>query len=107
MSGTRIRPEFRALHERITMSESPVDLGGVVVAITLAFKEDPRGPGGLAVDYDRFGQHCDWLIPTGCGGVGPNGPLGEYSSLSEQARPKVVQVAVDAVGGRGIVIAGA
>jgi 4-hydroxy-tetrahydrodipicolinate synthase len=89
------------------MSESPVDLGGVVVAITLAFKEDPSAPAGLAVDYDRFGQHCDWLIANGCRGVGPNGSLGEYSSLSEEERRKVVQVAVDAVGGRGIVIAGA
>ncbi|MGC2174719.1 MAG: dihydrodipicolinate synthase family protein [Acidimicrobiales bacterium] len=89
------------------MSESPVDLGGVVVAITLAFKEDPSAPAGLAVDYDRFGRHCDWLIANGCRGVGPNGSLGEYSSLSEEERRKVVQVAVDAVGGRGIVIAGA
>jgi 1-pyrroline-4-hydroxy-2-carboxylate deaminase len=89
------------------MSESPVDLGGVVVAITLAFKEDPSAPAGLAVDYDRLGQHCDWLIANGCRGVGPNGSLGEYSSLSEEERRKVVQVAVDAVGGRGIVIAGA
>ncbi len=89
------------------MTDSPVDLGGVVVALTLAFKEDPSAPAGLAVDYDRFGQHCDWLIANGCRGVGPNGSLGEYSSLTEEERRKVVQVAVDAVGGRGIVIAGA
>ena len=88
------------------MSEK-VDLGGVVVAITLAFKEDPNAPAGLAVDYDRFGEHCQWLIENGCRGVGPNGSLGEYSSLSDEERRKVVQVAVDAVGGRGIVIAGA
>ena len=87
------------------MSEK-VDLGGVVVAITLAFKEDPNAPAGLAVDYDRFGEHCQWLIENGCRGVGPNGSLGEYSSLSDEERRKVVQVAVDAVGGRGIVIAG-
>jgi 4-hydroxy-tetrahydrodipicolinate synthase len=86
---------------------SKVDLGGVVVAITLAFKEDPSAPAGLAVDYDRFGEHCQWLIENGCRGVGPNGSLGEYSSLSDEERRKVVQVAVDAVGGRGIVIAGA
>jgi 4-hydroxy-tetrahydrodipicolinate synthase len=89
------------------MTSTPIDLGGVVVAVTLAFKEDPGAPGGLAVDFDRFAEHCDWLIANGCRGVGPNGSLGEYSSLTEEERRKVVQVAVDAVGGRGIVIAGA
>jgi 4-hydroxy-tetrahydrodipicolinate synthase len=89
------------------MTTNPVDLGGVVVAVTLAFKEDPSAPAGLAVDFDRFGEHCQWLIDNGCRGVGPNGSLGEYSSLTEEERRKVVQVAVDAVGGRGIVIAGA
>jgi len=89
------------------MTDTPVDLGGVVVAVTLAFKEDASAPGGLAVDFDRFGEHCEWLIANGCRGVGPNGSLGEYSSLSDEERRKVVQVAVDAVAGRGIVIAGA
>lgn len=89
------------------MTGTSVDLGGVVVAVTLAFKEDASAPGGLAVDYDRFGEHCDWLIRNGCRGVGPNGSLGEYSSLTDHERRKVIQVAVDAVGGRGVVVAGA
>lgn len=84
-----------------------MDLGGVVVATTLAFKEDPSAPAGLAVDYDKFGEHVDFLMRSGCRGVGPNGSLGEYSSLTEEERRKVIQVAVDAVDGRGIVIAGA
>jgi 4-hydroxy-tetrahydrodipicolinate synthase len=83
-----------------------IDLGGVVVATTLAFKEDPKAPAGLAVDYDRFAEHCDFLIRNGCRGVGPNGSLGEYSSLTDEERRKVVQVAVEAVGDRGIVVAG-
>jgi 4-hydroxy-tetrahydrodipicolinate synthase len=82
------------------------DLGGVVVATTLAFKEDPSAPAGLAVDYDRFAEHCDFLISNGCRGVGPNGSLGEYSSLTDEERRRVIQVAVEAVGGRGIVVAG-
>lgn len=89
------------------MNNSNLDLGGVVVATTLAFKEDASAPGGLAVDYDRFAEHCDWLIRNGVRGVGPNGSLGEYSSLTTEERRKVIQVAVDAVGGRGLVIAGA
>ena len=82
------------------------DLGGVVVATTLAFKEDPSAPAGLAVDYDRFAAHCDFLINNGCRGVGPNGSLGEYSSLTDAERRKVVQVAVETVAGRGLVVAG-
>ncbi|RNE56656.1 dihydrodipicolinate synthase family protein [Cryobacterium tepidiphilum] len=82
------------------------DLGGVIVATTLAFTEDASAPAGLAVDYDKFAAHCDWLISNGCRGVGPNGSLGEYSSLTDDERRKVVQTAVEAVGGRGLVVAG-
>lgn len=89
------------------MTATGIDLRGVIVATTLAFREDPSAPAGLAVDYDRFAEHCNWLIEAGCRGVGPNGSLGEYSSLTDTERRKVVQVAVEAVGGRGIVVAGA
>jgi 1-pyrroline-4-hydroxy-2-carboxylate deaminase len=86
------------------MSKS--DLGGVVVATALPYREDPAAPAGLAVDYDGYADHCDWLIANGCHGVGPNGSLGEYSSLTDEERRKVVQTAIGAVGDRGIVIAG-
>jgi len=86
------------------------DLGGVVVATALPYREDASAPAGLAVDYDAFAEHCRWLLDNGCRGVGPNGSLGEYSSLTDAERRKVVQVAVETVGGgaakRGIVIAG-
>ncbi len=82
------------------------DLRGVVVATALPYKEDPSAPAGLAVDFDKYAEHCDWLISNGCHGVGPNGSLGEYSSLTDEERRHVVQVAVEAVAGRGIVIAG-
>lgn len=88
------------------MTDKTMDLGGVVVATTLAFKEDPSAPAGLAVDYDRFAEHVDFLMSNGCRGVGPNGSLGEYSSLTDEERRRVIQVAVEAVDGRGIVIAG-
>ncbi|HUG51218.1 MAG TPA: dihydrodipicolinate synthase family protein, partial [Terrimesophilobacter sp.] len=88
------------------MTNQKFGLGGVVVATALAFKEDPAAPAGLAVDYDKFAAHCDWLITNGCRGVGPNGSLGEYSSLTEEERRKVIQVAVKAVNGRGLVVAG-
>jgi 4-hydroxy-tetrahydrodipicolinate synthase len=82
------------------------DLGGVVVATTLPFKEDPSAPAGLAVDYEKFAEHVDFLMNNGCRGVGPNGSLGEYEALTDEERRKVIQVAVKAVAGRGIVIAG-
>ena len=88
------------------MSKKPIDLGGVIVATALPYKEDAAAPAGLAVDYDRFAEHCNWLIDNGCHGVGPNGSLGEYSSLTDEERRTVIKVAVDAVGGRGLVDAG-
>lgn len=89
------------------MTGTTIDLGGVVVATALAFKEDASAPAGLAVDYDRFAAHVDFLMSNGCRGIGPNGSLGEYSSLTDDERRRVIQVAVEAVDGRGIVIAGA
>ncbi len=88
------------------MTDQNFDLGGVVVATTLAFKEDAAAPAGLAVDFDKFATHCDWLINSGCRGVGPNGSLGEYEALTDDERRKVIQVAVKTVAGRGVVIAG-
>ena len=89
------------------MADRTLDLGGVVVATTLPFRPDDDAPAGLAVDYDRYAEHCAWLIANGCRGVGPNGSLGEYSSLTDEERRRVVQTAVEAVNGRGLVIAGA
>lgn len=88
------------------MSPEPTDLRGVIVATALPYKENPSAPAGLEVDYDRFAEHCDWLISNGCRGVGPNGSLGEYSSLTDAERRKVIQVAVETVAGRGVVVAG-
>jgi len=88
------------------MTNTSFDLGGVVVATTLAFKEDAAAPAGLAVDYDKYAEHVDFLMNNGCRGVGPNGSLGEYEALTDEERRKVIQTAVKAVDGRGIVIAG-
>jgi 4-hydroxy-tetrahydrodipicolinate synthase len=83
-----------------------LDLGGVIVATTLPFRPDDTAPAGLAVDYDAYAAHCAWLIENGCRGVGPNGSLGEYSSLTDAERRQVVRVAREAVGDRGLVVAG-
>jgi dihydrodipicolinate synthase/N-acetylneuraminate lyase len=88
------------------VTSTTLDLGGVIVATALPYRADDSAPAGLAVDYDRYAEHCDWLVSNGCRGVGPNGSLGEYSSLTDEERRRVVQVAVEAVGGRGLVVAG-
>ncbi|MEB8340320.1 dihydrodipicolinate synthase family protein [Streptomyces endophyticus] len=83
-----------------------IGLGGVVVATALPYYEDASAPAGLAVDYDRYAEHCRWLIDNGCRGVGPNGSLGEYSSLTDEERRRVARTAIEAVGGDGVVVVG-
>lgn len=87
-----------------TQETSP--LTGVVVATALPYRSDPKAPAGLAVDYDRYAEHCRWLVDNGCDGVGPNGSLGEYSSLTDEERRTVARTAIAAVAGRGKVIVG-
>ena len=82
------------------------DLGGVIVATALPYRPDPAAPAGLAVDHEAYAAHCDWLLENGCRGVGPNGSLGEYSSLTDDERRSVVRTAVAATRGRGVVVAG-
>ncbi|MFM9372046.1 dihydrodipicolinate synthase family protein [Streptomyces sp. Da 82-17] len=92
------------------MSEKPnspaLSLGGVVVATALPYYEDASAPAGLAVDHDRYAEHCRWLVDNGCRGVGPNGSLGEYSSLTDDERRRVARTAKEAVGDRGVVVVG-
>ncbi|MFF4758427.1 dihydrodipicolinate synthase family protein [Streptomyces sp. NPDC001292] len=83
-----------------------LSLGGVVVATALPYHADASAPAGLAVDYDRYAEHCRWLVDNGCHGVGPNGSLGEYSSLTDEERRKVARTAIDAVGDFGTVVVG-
>ncbi|MFG1700101.1 dihydrodipicolinate synthase family protein [Nonomuraea sp. NPDC049309] len=69
---------------------------GVMVATALPLRED------LSVDYDRYAEHCRWLIENGCDGVVPNGSLGEYQTLTPGERIKVIETAVEAVGGANV-----
>jgi len=81
-------------------------LDGVIVATALPYAEDASAPAGLRPDLDRYAEHCQWLVANGCRGVGPNGSLGEYSSLSDAERRQVAQTAVAAVHGQGVVVVG-
>lgn len=81
-------------------------LDGVIVATALPYAEDRGAPAGLRVDLDRYAAHCRWLVDQGCRGIGPNGSLGEYSSLTDQERRAVARTAIEAVGQDGIVVVG-
>ncbi|AIG77065.1 Putative dihydrodipicolinate synthase [Amycolatopsis japonica] len=85
---------------------STPDLGGVVVATALPYRDDASAHAGLAVDYDAYAAHCRWLVDNGCRGVGPNGSLGEYSSLTDEERRRVARTAIETVGNDGIVVVG-
>jgi 1-pyrroline-4-hydroxy-2-carboxylate deaminase len=60
----------------------------------------------LRPDLDKFAEHCRWLVDNGCRGVGPNGSLGEYSSLTDDERRAVARTAIEAVGDDGVVVVG-
>jgi 1-pyrroline-4-hydroxy-2-carboxylate deaminase len=81
-------------------------LDGVIVATALPYAEDASAPAGLRPDLDKFAEHCRWLVDNGCRGVGPNGSLGEYSSLTDEERRAVARTAIEAVGDDGIVVVG-
>ncbi|MGK5630523.1 dihydrodipicolinate synthase family protein [Streptomyces sp. URMC 123] len=90
------------------MSAKPhaAGLTGVIVATALPYAPDPAAPAGLRPDLDRYAEHCRWLVDEGCHGVGPNGSLGEYSSLTDSERRAVARTAVEAVGRDALVVVG-
>jgi 1-pyrroline-4-hydroxy-2-carboxylate deaminase len=63
---------------------------GLYTATALPFNDD------LSVDYDGFAEHVAWLAAAGTDGVCPNGSLGEYQTLSDEERARVVQTAAEA-----------
>lgn len=72
------------------MTESRKPWHGVLVATALPFND------GLSVDYDAYAEHVRFLANAGCDGVAPNGSLGEYQTLSEEERARVITTAVEA-----------
>ncbi|HEY8985510.1 MAG TPA: dihydrodipicolinate synthase family protein, partial [Streptomyces sp.] len=69
---------------------------GVLVATALPLNDD------LSVNYDKYAEHCAWLVANGCDGVVPNGSLGEYQVLTPEERVRVVETAVAAIGGERV-----
>ena len=74
---------------------------GVHVASALPFRDD------WSVDYDAFAEHVRFLAANGCDGICPNGSLGEYQTLSDEERARVVTTAGGAAPEGFTVMAGA
>ncbi|MEU3653833.1 dihydrodipicolinate synthase family protein [Streptomyces sp. NPDC032161] len=65
---------------------------GIMVATPLTLRADGT------IDYDAYATHVRQLIEAGCDGVVPNGSLGEYQTLTDEERERMVRVAVEAAG---------
>ncbi|MFF5638876.1 dihydrodipicolinate synthase family protein [Streptomyces sp. NPDC012825] len=65
---------------------------GIMVATALPLRDDG------SVDHDAYARHVARLIAEGCDGVVPNGSLGEYQTLTDDERARVVRTAVEAAG---------
>ncbi|MGG7575510.1 dihydrodipicolinate synthase family protein [Streptomyces sirii] len=68
---------------------------GIMVATSLPLRDD------LSIDYDAYAAQVARLLAAGCDGVVPNGSLGEYQTLTDEERTRVVRTAVEAAGGDG------
>ena len=60
----------------------------------------------LAIDYEKYAQHVQWLAANGTHGVVPNGSLGEYQVLSNEERAKILETAISAAPAGFHVVAG-
>lgn len=67
---------------------------GVHVAIVTPFDQENE------IDYGKLREHADWLIENGVHGLIPSGSVGEYASLTNQERGKVVETLIDVANGR-------
>jgi 4-hydroxy-tetrahydrodipicolinate synthase len=75
-------------------------LGEVLTAVVTPFKDDG------SVDFDGFRDLANHLLDHGSDGLVVAGTTGESPTLSDDERLELFRVAIDAVGGRGTVVAG-
>lgn len=74
-------------------------LKGSLTALVTPFKNDK-------IDADAYQAFVDWQIRSGTGGLVPCGTTGEASTLSNKEHVQVIDLCVQAAGGRVPVIAG-
>jgi 4-hydroxy-tetrahydrodipicolinate synthase len=75
-------------------------LGEVLTAVVTPFGRDG------AVDFERFRELAEHLVENGSDGLVVAGTTGESPNLTDDERAELFRVAVDALRGRGTVIAG-
>jgi 4-hydroxy-tetrahydrodipicolinate synthase len=75
-------------------------LGEVLTAIVTPFRSDGT------IDFERFRELAQHLVETGSDGLVVAGTTGESPTLSDDERFELFRVAVDALSGRGTVVAG-
>ena len=73
---------------------------GVYPVILTPFKEDE------SVDEEVLREHVNWLVEEGVHGVIATGSTGEFASLSEKERKRIVDITIEEVGGRVPVLVG-
>jgi 4-hydroxy-tetrahydrodipicolinate synthase len=75
-------------------------LGEVLTAIVTPFSDDG------SIDFDGFRDLANHLLEHGSDGFVVAGTTGESPTLTDDERLELFRVAVDAVGGRGTIVAG-
>jgi 4-hydroxy-tetrahydrodipicolinate synthase len=76
-------------------------LGEVLTAMVTPFKADG------SIDYDRYRELANHLVDNGSDGVVVFGTTGESPTLSDEEKLELLAAALDAVGDRATVVAGA
>ena len=75
-------------------------LGEVLTAIVTPFRADG------SIDFERFRELAQHLVESGSDGIVVAGTTGESPNLTDEERIELFRVAVDALRGRGAVVAG-
>jgi 4-hydroxy-tetrahydrodipicolinate synthase len=76
------------------------DLNGLIAAIVTPMRAD------LSIDEESLRRYLDWLVGQGIHGLAVNVDTGEGPHLYPEERLRVLEIVVDEVGGRALVVAG-
>ena len=86
--------------DRFTGLDYEAVLGEVLTAIVTPFARDG------SIDFERFRELAQHLVESGSDGIVVAGTTGESPNLTDDERFELYRVAVDALRGRGTVVAG-
>ena len=76
------------------------DLNGLIAAIVTPMRSD------LSIDEESLRRYVDWLVGQGIRGLAVNVDTGEGPHLFPEERLRVLQIVVEEVAGRALVVAG-